>query len=55
MAREADIVRDSDSHIKGGQEDKPVPEGFEDAVMKKDEARFLDRSYFVFRKRRLVI
>lgn len=33
----ADVVRHGHSHVKGGQQDEPVPHSLEDAVVQQDE------------------
>lgn len=34
----ADIIRHSHGHVKGGQQDQPVPHSLGDAVVQQDEA-----------------
>lgn len=48
---EAHIVWDSDSHVKGGEQDQPVPACLEGAVVEQDELGFLSVGYLIFRKR----
>lgn len=33
----ADVVRHGHGHVKGGQQNQPVPHGLEDAVVQQDE------------------
>lgn len=47
--REANVVGDSDGDVEGGQQDQPIPAGFERAVMEEDKARLLDVRHFVLR------
>lgn len=54
-ACEADVVGDGDGHVEGGQQDEPVPEGLEDAVVEQDEAGLLHRGHFVLGDGRLVL
>lgn len=49
--REANVVRNGDGHVEGGQQDQPIPAGLERAVVKEDEARLLDVRHFVLRDR----
>jgi hypothetical protein len=46
---EARVVGNDYCHVKGRDEDQPVPAGFEATVMAQDELRLFDRRRFVFR------
>lgn len=37
VADEADVVRHGHGHVKGGQQNEPVPRRLEDAVVQQDE------------------
>lgn len=46
---EARVIGNDYCHVKGRDENQPVPAGLEAAVMTEDEMRLFDRRRFVFR------
>lgn len=50
MADKADIERHGDGYVEGRQQNEPVPQGLEDAVMQQNEARLLHSRHFVLRQ-----
>lgn len=51
---EADVIRHGHGHVKGGQQDQPVPHSLEDAVVQQDERRLPHCGHLVLRHGRFL-